>query len=94
MSTYNHGRKYYAVSGLDGFGVYTYIDGAKRISEYIKEPQIVQCNSLEQAFCIAIDNYNSYQTESGIDDTFYGDSLDIKLNQILFRSAVRKINQA
>ena len=85
---------YYAVSGEDAFGVYTNISWAKKIKDYMKNPQIVQCNTLQQAFCMARDNYNDYQIESGYDSTFYGDSLDISLNRVLFRSEIRKINQS
>lgn len=83
---------YYAVSGADAFGVYTNISWAKNIAENIRKPQIVKCSSLQQAFCMARDNYNDYQLGGGMDAVFYGDSLDIKLNRVLFKSQIIKMN--
>jgi len=85
-------KTYYAVSGTDALGVYTNISWAKKIIEYIRNPEIVRCSSLSQAFCIARDNYNDYQLGGSVDAAFYGDSLDIKLNQVLFRSEIIKMN--
>lgn len=83
---------YYAVYGKDAFGVYTNISRAKNIAGYIRNPEIVKCISLGQAFCMARDNYNDYQLGTGVDSAFYGDSLDIELNQVLFKSNIIKMN--
>lgn len=83
---------YYAVYGKDALGVYTNLNWAKRITEYIRNPEIVRCSSLKQAFCMARDNYNDYQMGKDVDSAYYGDSFDIKLNQVLFRSEIVKIN--
>lgn len=84
---------YYAVFGRDAFGVYTNLDWAKKITEYIKNPEIVKCSSVRQAFCMARDNYNEYQLGNGVDAAFYGDSLDIQLNRVLFRREIIKLNE-
>ena len=83
---------YYAVSGADAFGVYTNISWAKNIADYIRNPRIVKCNTLQQAFCIARDDYNDYQLGGSVDAVFYGDSLDVKLNKVLFKSQIIKQN--
>lgn len=83
---------YYAVYGKDAFGVYTNISWAKNIAGYIRNPEIVKCSSLRQAFCIARDNYNDYQMGNGVDAAYYGDSLEIKLNQVLFKRDIIKMN--
>lgn len=83
---------YYAVYGKDAFGVYTNLNWAKNITEYIRSSEIVRCSSLRQAFCIARDNYNDFQMGNGVDTAYYGDSLDIKLNQVLFKRDIIKIN--
>lgn len=84
---------YYAVYGKDAFGVYTNISWAKNIAGYIRNPAIVKCSSLRQAFCMARDNYNDYQMGNGVDAAYYGDSLDIKLNQVLFKRDIIKMNE-
>ena len=58
---------YYAVYGKDAFGVYTNVSWAKNIASYIRNPEIVKCSSLGQAFCMARDNYNDYQMGTGVD---------------------------
>ena len=83
---------YYAVFGKDAFGVYTNVSWAKNIAGYIRNPEIVKCSSLRQAFCMARDNYNGYQMGTGVDSAYYGNSLDIKLNQVLFKSNIIKMN--
>lgn len=87
-------KTYYAVSGANAFGVYTNISRAKRITDYIKNPQIVKCSSLKQAFCMARDDYNEYQLGSGVDSAFYGDSLDIRLNEVLFKREIVNLNSS
>lgn len=84
--------KYYAVYGEDGFGVYTSISWAKKISDYLRSPEIVMCSSLSQAFCIARDNYNDYQMGYNVDASYDGGSLDIQLNHVLFRRDIMKMN--
>ena len=83
---------YYAVYGKDAFGVYTNVSWAKNIASYIRNPEIVKCSSLGQAFCMARDNYNDYQMGNGVDSAYYGDSLGITLNQVLFKSNIIKMN--
>ena len=85
---------YYAVAGADALGVYTNISWAKNIAEYIRKPEIIGCSSFGQAFCVARDIYNDYQLGNGVDAAFYGDSLDIKPNKVLFKSQIIKMNQA
>lgn len=83
---------YYAVYGIDAFGVYTNVNWAKNIASYIRNPEIVKCSSLGQAFCMARNNYNDYQMGDGVDSAYYGDSLDIKLNQVLFKRDIIRMN--
>jgi len=84
---------YYAVAGADALGVYTNISWAKNIAGYIRNPEIIGCSSLQQAFCVARDIYNEYQEGDNVDAAFYGDSLDIKMNRVLFKSEIIKLNK-
>lgn len=84
---------YYTVAGTDGFGVYSYIEGARKIAEYITGVEITKCSSFLQAFSIARDTYNNHQEYRDVADAFYGSSVDIKPNEILFRSKIRKMNK-
>ena len=85
---------YYAVSGRNGFGVYTYINGAQNIAEYISDCQITKHRNQCAAFCEARDNYNNYQEGRNIDDMYDGSYLDIQLNHVMFRNEIREINQS
>ena len=84
---------YYAVSGENAFGVYTNYDGVKRISMYIRKFRVKKCQTFLEAFCMARDDYNAYQEEKDFDDMFYGNSTDVKINEVLFRSKIRKRNK-
>lgn len=84
---------YYAVSGANAFGVYTNKNWIENVMQYIQKPEIIKCTTLSQAFCVARDNYNAYQEEYGVDAAFYGSSLDIKLNRVIFKRDIIKMNQ-
>lgn len=84
--------EYYAVSGTDAFGVYTYRQGAQKIASYLNNPEVIRCHSVELAFSMAKDNYNSYQYNSEL-SKFKGDLSDINFNEILFRREIRNMKQ-
>lgn len=88
------GEIYYAVSGANALGVYTNKNWIENVAEYIKNMEIIKCTTLSQAFCVARDNYNAYQEEYGVDAAFYGSSLDIKLNKVIFKRDIVKMNQS
>ena len=43
-------------------------------------------------FLHARNNYNDYQMGDCVDSAYYGDSLDIKLNQVLFKRDIIRMN--
>jgi len=48
--------------------------------------------SIGQAFCMARNNYNDYQMGDGVDSAYYGDSPSSKLNQVLFKRDIIRMN--
>lgn len=83
---------YYGVTAENGFGVF---DDYRRVSysgEYLKKgKQIKKFDTLYQAFAWASERYNAGQED--FDAVFYGVCLDIKLNWIMYRRDIIRLNK-
>ena len=58
-------KKYYAVYGTNGLGVYSDYAMAEKTRQYLQHYRCKKCDSYAQAESIAINGYNSFQTFSG-----------------------------
>ncbi|MDY5578340.1 MAG: hypothetical protein SPF70_12875 [Lachnospiraceae bacterium] len=84
----------YAVTACNGFGVFNDYSRIEKCSPFLKNLKVVEFEDFYQAYKYAVDYYNEAQqeTEDCVDNSFYGNSTDIKPNWILFRNEIRKIN--
>lgn len=85
--------KYYGIAGNNGFGVYDDYDRAINGLLYVRMPETKNFDKFQDAFYWARDIYNNRQHGScDVDDIFEGTSSDIKLNWLLFKRDIRRLN--
>lgn len=85
---------YYAVCAVNGFGVFNDNERMEKAVPYLADAKVVSFDSFSKAFKYAVDYYNEAQqeTDGSVDNSFYGSCRDIRINWILFRNEIRKIN--
>ena len=84
----------YAVTACNGFVLFNDYSRIEKCSPFLKNLKVVEFEDFYQAFKYAVDYYNEAQqeTDGSVDNSFYGSCRDIRINWILFRNEIRKIN--
>lgn len=80
------------IVGSNGFGVFDDRQRMNNSKEYLRRPEEKEFDSRQSAFTWAKEIYNEMQDD--VDDAFYGMSFEVKLNWILFRTEIKRRNQA
>lgn len=83
-------KVYFAISGKNGFAVYTDEEKLRRGKEFLSSPTIVKCKTEFEAFKEAIEIYNEWQDD--FDAAYFGGIGDLRLNWMVFRREIVKKN--
>lgn len=82
---------FYAIAGVNGFGVYQDCERLLKAKGFVIRPIIEKYDSRFEAFSTAVEIYNSLQED--FDAAFFGGISDIRIDWIVFRKDVIKKNR-
>ena len=83
---------YWGIYSRSGLGVFNNQNLLENEKEFLKDYELAEFDSKEQAYCWVRDQYNTLQRGGDVDDIIETHSLDIKLNWIYFKKYIRKMN--